>query len=562
MRLIAIFCIFALSLGSQPATSAGDYADFSEYWFIFNQIIGEASQTQKIAIIYPKVIRELKEFIKKNPNSRWAAEAKLRIAEIYNLSGIVMLSDRSSLELKPNKDWFVHAKPWLLDIAKNHPDLLQFDGAKGVETDQPIAAQALYYLGIWSNDISYLKQLAEKYPRSKYGQFVAQNLETIAKHMDAKGFYQHLTQEIATGRKELAKIELKHSPNKVKCVEIRRRNDGQETKYTYYDFAWKEIALKLMNLENGQTRIIKARKTGSQLRSLSAEFIVTIEQRPSGILWNGRNTAYKVTAAKNSAHWAVILNRCPAQLKNGKRRDVIYAPYSTILHQAIIVREGEKFLQGQILRSLIELGYLTGNSYQLFIIEAGVSNLIVNGTERLVLIEHVDYFEFKEFNAGRWPHDPYGRVRIILALNGPDAFSSTSSPARASGLMQFTNRSRRRKPGTWDLIKQKYAWARLPSFDKGVASQIESIKAADLLQDFNVKILHKAFGHKILSDPNLEHYLAAMYNGGGRPVVEAIAASQRNNTDWRQELRKRKKTNESIEYLEKLDYLLKSQPNQ
>src|SRR3989344_6427578 len=114
MRLIAIFCIFALSLGSQPATSAGDYADFSEYWFIFNQIIAEASETQKIAIIYPKVIRELKEFIKKNTNSRWAAEAKLRIAEIYNLSGIVMLSDRSSLELKPNKDWFVHAKPGLL----------------------------------------------------------------------------------------------------------------------------------------------------------------------------------------------------------------------------------------------------------------------------------------------------------------------------------------------------------------------------------------------------------------------------------------------------------------
>jgi hypothetical protein len=350
---------------------------------------------------------------------------------------------------------------------------------------------------------------------------------------------------------------LRHSPKRIRCQEIRRRSDGKETKHEYYDFAWKEIVLKVINLETSRTKIIKVKKVGSALHSLGPDFIVTIEPRPSGILWNGRNTAYRVNGISGGGRWAVILNKYPTRLKNGQRRDAVYVPYSTALQQAITVRRGGEFLGKQILFSLMELGRLNAESgADFFIIEKTDGNLASNAIERVALIEHADYFEFQEFRVGRWPYNPFDRALTILALNGPDAFSATPSLANASGLMQFTNKSRQGKPGTWDLVRKKYKWAKLPSFEVGAKSQTESIKAAILLHDLNLNELVKKFGAEILKDSNTERYLAAAYNGGVGPVAKAIRRARMTGTDWRQELRKLKKTNESLEYLEKLDYLL------
>ena len=105
-------------------------------------------------------------------------------------------------------------------------------------------------------------------------------------------------------------------------------------------------------------------------------------------------------------------------------------------------------------------------------------------------------------------------------------------------------------------------WANLPPFAAGVRSHTESMKAAMLLQNHNLEMLVKTLGKEILDDDNLELYLAAMYNGGPGPVIEAVRRARHKETDWRQELRKLKKTNESLEYLKKLDYLLKRQPSQ
>lgn len=439
----------------QVRTAGLDYAEFMEYWLIFNQIIGEASQKEKIEIIYPKAIRELEDFIKRNPNSHWAIEAKMRIAELK---------------------------------------------------------------------------------------------EQI--------FYEKLVKEIETGREELKKVELKHSPKRIKCVEIRRRSDGSETKHSYDDFAWKEVALKVFNLETGGAMIIKAKKVGQGVRSLQPEFIITIEPRPSGIIWNGRNTAYKV-AGINGSKWVVILNKFPNRLKNGKRRDSIYSSHSTALARKIIAENGNKYLSGQILFALFELGRLMAEvDYKLEIVEKASGTLVTGAIERLALMEHSDYFEVAEFKAGRWPHNPFERVLAILALNGPEAYSSTGSPAQAKGLMQATNRWRGQRPGTWDTIRQTYPWAKLPSFETGPAGHRQSIKFAILLQNFNFGKLLEVFGEEIIKDPELEYYLAAAYNGGHKHVIEAIQNSKKRGTNWRDELRKLKKTTENLDYLDKLDYLL------
>lgn len=547
-----------LTQTAQVRPTVEDYVDFMEYWLTFRQIIGEASQKEKIEVIYPKAIRELEEFIKHKPQSRWAIEAKMRIAEIHQLSSIVIFPVNPG-EIKLNKNWRIEASRWLLDIVENHPDYRYFNAVRGVETDEFAGAWALYCLAMWNNDPAHLKQLIEKYPTNEDAKFVAKNFDAISDNLKNRGFLGKIIQEIEAGRQEMEKIVLRHSSKRVRCQEIRRRSDGRETKHTYYDFTWKEVALKVFNLENGQTQIIKIKKAGLGLINIQPGFIVTLEKRPSGIRWNGRNTAYRVNGASGGGGWAVILNKYPTRLKNGQRRDTVYVPYSTALQQAITVRRGGEFLGRQILLSLMELGRLKAeNSAELFIIEKTDGSLASSAIERLALIEHTDYFEFKEFVAGRWPYSPFDRVLTILALNGPDAFSATPSPASASGLMQFTNKSRRGKSGTWDLVRTKYKWAELPPFEIGVKNQIESIKAAILLHNFNLGELIKELGTEILKDNNVEHYLAAAYNGGVGPVVKAIKHARTTGTDWRRELRKLKKTNESFEYLEKLDYLLKT----
>ncbi|MEX2052822.1 MAG: hypothetical protein WD898_01185 [Candidatus Paceibacterota bacterium] len=169
--------------------------------------------------------------------------------------------------------------------------------------------------------------------------------------------------------------------------------------------------------------------------------------------------------------------------------------------------------------------------------------------ERLVLIEHTDPFDANQFKEGKLELSPYERVLTIIAVNRDGAYVKTSSPARASGLMQYTGR-------TWELIRARYRWAKLPSFSNGVGNHIQSMKAAVLLHNHNLTEMARVLGPDISSDPNLEHYLAAAYNGGVGPVIQAVVAHRKTGNDWRKELRKRKRTSESLDYMDKLDFLI------
>lgn len=362
--------------------------------------------------------------------------------------------------------------------------------------------------------------------------------------------------EIAKGRTELKKIELKCSPKSIVYLEKRKTPDGQEVEIKQTDFARKEISVKLFNLRDGRTRIVKIKKVGPRLINVSSDFVITIEERPSGITWNGFNTAFVVTGLKGGGPWAVILNNYSVRLKSGKRQDFIYAPHSRTLHklESLLVDTGRRHLDIDIEEVIGQLKKLSA--------ETGVRLPIMKNeqwlqvaTERLILIEQADYVEFKEFL--KHPADfsdavnPFARVKIIVALNGEEAYSKTSSRAKASGLAQFTRR-------TWEkVVRQNYKWANLPPFEVGVRNHRESIKAEILLHNYNLRKLIRVFGPEIKESKELEAYLAAMYNGGPDPVIQAIKnAATGERGAWRAELRKLKKTNESIEYLEKLDYLL------
>ncbi|MBI4160572.1 MAG: hypothetical protein HY506_01560 [Candidatus Yanofskybacteria bacterium] len=358
--------------------------------------------------------------------------------------------------------------------------------------------------------------------------------------------------EIKSGYAELAQLPLKHSPKTITYVEEIKRSDGAVIKKKRKDFAWKEIGLKLFNLDTGSTRIIKVRKEGLRLKYAYLDFVVTIEKRPSGLRWNDWNTAYRIES-NDYGRWAVILNRWPRRLKNGRKEDAYYVPHSTALHLQRVSLAGYQYLEKSAKAAGVELSDLRPGIDSWPDFSSGeFGGMMV----RLALIEHAEYFELEEFVENRWPYSPFDRVATIVGLNGPSAYSLTISPAGASGIMQYTNRSRHRRLGTWDFVRTNFPWARLPRFEVGAIDHRESMKAAMLLHSYNFKELAREFDKSLALSPDLEYYLAAAYNGGVGAVIKSIRQAQKRRTHWRKELRKFKKTNESIEYLEKLDYLL------
>ncbi len=99
-----------------------------------------------------KIINEYKNFLRKYPDSEFADEAKLRIAEFYELS------------FQKEK-----ARPYLNDIIKNHPNADYFSlgsPCPGTKT----AAWALYYRGLWflrPQSIDDWERILREYPESK-----------------------------------------------------------------------------------------------------------------------------------------------------------------------------------------------------------------------------------------------------------------------------------------------------------------------------------------------------------------------------------------------------------
>src|SRR3989344_4316370 len=172
---------------------------------------------------------------------------------------------------------------------------------------------------------------------------------------------QKILAEIETGRSELASLSLSKSSGDVRYTEIIRRTDGAERRRTVIDFEWKEIGLKIMNLDSGETRVIKIIKRGPQLVNENNDFVIEIEMRPSGLVWNDWNTAFKVGNPREGGRWAVILNKYPRRLNDGSRQDAIYSPYSSVLHRQDLIAEGQRYLN----RSSSSAGMITYSRYNL-----------------------------------------------------------------------------------------------------------------------------------------------------------------------------------------------------
>lgn len=323
----------------------------------------------------------------------------------------------------------------------------------------------------------------------------------------------------------------------------------------------KEIALKLLHFDTGEIEIVKIVKRGIQLIS-PANYIIDVAERPSGIRWNKWNTQFKVVQPANTL---VIKNKYPeVDYKTVSRRvknkagqwqtirekqwfiekEIIYAPYSDEVHLPEFVEKGRQYPKKIVAEARKILAEKKVSSKALpgkLVTEVGV--LQDKYFERLPFMEQSDFGEFLLD-----PRKTVERVGVILALNKAMAFVYTCSKADACGWVQFT-------PPTYKSIRKFYPEARLnPDFEKGAAGHLNSMIAAILLYDYNLRGLIDRHGEKILHDPRLGEYLAAGYNGRPTTASRSLkAAISKHLTDWTSKLK-----DETKGFIAKYRYLEKN----
>jgi hypothetical protein len=322
----------------------------------------------------------------------------------------------------------------------------------------------------------------------------------------------------------------------------------------------KDIGLKIMNKDTGEVRVIKisirVQKDGIQVISPEG-YQIKIVERPSGIRWNRWNTLYEIVSPGG---WFVLKNKYPdinettqkvtVKDKNGKNKvitkkiyvteEFIYSPYGESLHTPELIETGRGYLKSIVQEALVDLKEKKVYSKALpNVLVADISAWSPTFFGRLPLLEHTDMVEFVAN-----PKKSVERVLVLIGANQNVAFSKTGSKAGALGWVQYTSK-------TYNAIRKAYPAAKLiQDFEIAAGSHLNSMEAAILLYDYNLKPLVDKKGKNVINDPRLEEYLAASYNGNPKWVLQSLKASVFGSLNWPTKLK-----TETKGYLYKIRYL-------
>lgn len=314
----------------------------------------------------------------------------------------------------------------------------------------------------------------------------------------------------------------------------------------------KDIALKILNLDSGEVKIIKIKivinKNGLSIISPSA-YKITIAPRTNGILWNKWNTMYKIS---EPAGWIVLKNKYPERISAKKVEERVYTPYSDEIHTAEMVEAGRKYLREVATEAFRDLK--EKKVYSRAVPDTLISDLSALNHDIFVRLPLIEGMDFSEFVID--PVKSYERVLVLIGSNKERAYYWTESSASARGWLQYT-------PKTYKSMAKTYPSAKLMADHKtGASDHVNSMKAAILLHDYNLAELVKKFGNKILDDPRLEEYLAAAYNGNPTWTFNSLRATiSKGLPDWVNTLSATRKDhlgglrNETKGYIDKIRYL-------
>ncbi|KKS13945.1 MAG: hypothetical protein UU70_C0003G0001 [Candidatus Yanofskybacteria bacterium GW2011_GWA1_41_6] len=141
----------------------------------------------------------------------------------------------------------------------------------------------------------------------------------------------------------------------------------------------------------------------------------------------------------------------PEDRTGKKYSDIVYAPYSTLVHQPEIVIAGKQFLDEHVAKAFARLAELKIKSHA-FPDQLVVQTITPQFIKNIFLTEQTDPKLI--MLAGDGGQKLAERVMVRLATNGKLAFRYTYSKTGALGLGQIM-------PGTYDSIAKRYPNAKL-----------------------------------------------------------------------------------------------------
>lgn len=189
----------------------------------------------------------------------------------------------------------------------------------------------------------------------------------------------------------------------------------------------------------------------------------------------------------------------------GRRKELVYAPYSDDLATSEIITAGRNYLKGEIGKAATELNSLKVHSraYPDKLVTQVFSEEVLY---RLSLIEHIDHDEFKTMGI----EYSVDRVLTQAGVNREKVFSLAVSRTGALCLMQI-------QPTTYKGVRALYSKAKMPvsPIEGSCGSHVSAIKMAYLVLDSKLSEMPPDFKEMYLKDPEkFGIFMAAAYNGG------------------------------------------------
>lgn len=316
---------------------------------------------------------------------------------------------------------------------------------------------------------------------------------------------------------------------------------------TYRDQEY-DIALRVLDTTTCTTEIVTVRKTygtrtlavpvatkggtvwreqvqPAALLRAPAGWDIEVVRRANGIEWNNWATDFHIAAPSNRVVVGLKFPLINEQRTKGQSRvtEVLYVPVGRDLLAMAGVRQA---LADEGLRYATELAERAFSELR----AAGVPSRAVDGARVAdipqlsprdfvyrMAVEHMDQMEFTLDPL--WTTD---RIFAVIGANRERFATLTCSPASACGPMQFTS-------GTYRHMDASYPSAGLTnSFTEGVKDHLNVMKAAILLDDYNLAKLASVFGLA----PMREERLAAYNTGVGRTIAVRRVAERTKTPEW------------------------------
>ncbi len=279
---------------------------------------------------------------------------------------------------------------------------------------------------------------------------------------------------------------------------------------------------------------IVVRKQGMKVALLSSEVDTPVTVRRD----NGVNSEYNLRLGLKT----VAVDYTVAMIQpSGKYalEDVVYTPYSRLIHTPEIVAAGRKALDGMIDRAYEDL--VARKVMSLTYRDRPLVDVIPKEfAKAIILIEHVSPAALVGTET---PERAVEQMYVTVAVNGDAAYAYSRSPAGAKGMVQFI-------PTTYKSMTRFTGLGLDPNFETAMTKPVNAIKAEVAYLDtelasmpLSVRDLYNVDKFRVLE------YLAAAYNGGGARVRTAIKYW---GDGWSDQQATNSLRNETIQYIKKL----------